>query len=45
VQELAAGAVYAGDAQPYKVDEDDDEDGAQDDEEDEEPALRAAAGR
>ncbi len=26
VQRLAAGATYAGDAQPYKLDEDDDED-------------------
>ncbi|WP_155372151.1 30S ribosome-binding factor RbfA [Catellatospora vulcania] len=43
VQQLAAGAAYAGEAQPYKVDEDDDE-GADDDDE-EEPALRAAVQR
>ncbi|MBV1848586.1 30S ribosome-binding factor RbfA [Catellatospora tritici] len=42
VQTLAAGAEYAGDAQPYRVDEDD-EDEAQDDEE--ESALPAAAQR
>jgi len=27
VQRLAAGAAYAGDAQPYKIEDDDDEDG------------------
>ncbi|GAA1649525.1 30S ribosome-binding factor RbfA [Catellatospora bangladeshensis] len=40
VQELAAGAEYAGDAQPYKVEDDED---AQDEDDEEEPALRAAA--
>ncbi|GAB4047820.1 30S ribosome-binding factor RbfA [Catellatospora paridis] len=44
VQQLAAGAAYAGEAQPYKVDEDDDE-GAADDDDEEEPALRAAVQR
>ncbi|WP_144118927.1 30S ribosome-binding factor RbfA [Catellatospora sichuanensis] len=44
VQQLAAGAAYAGEAQPYKVDEDDDE-GAPDDDDEDEPALRAAAQR
>lgn len=42
VQELAAGAAYAGDAQPYKVDDDEE---AQDEDDEEEPALRAAAQR
>ncbi|MEV4413977.1 30S ribosome-binding factor RbfA [Catellatospora sp. NPDC049609] len=42
VQELAAGAAYAGDAQPYKVEDDED---AQDEDDEEEPALRAAAQR
>ncbi|BCJ72874.1 ribosome-binding factor A [Catellatospora sp. IY07-71] len=42
VQELAAGAEYAGDAQPYKVEDDED---AQDEDDEEEPALRAAAQR
>ncbi|GAA2369286.1 ribosome-binding factor A [Catellatospora methionotrophica] len=44
VQQLAAGAAYAGEAQPYKVDEDDDE-GASDDDDEDEPALRAAVQR
>lgn len=44
VQQLAAGAAYAGEAQPYKVEEDDDE-GAPDDDDEEEPALRAAVQR
>jgi len=33
VQRLAAGATYAGDAQPYKLDEDEDEDDDEDDDE------------
>lgn len=45
VQQLAAGAEYAGEPQPYRVDEDDDAEGAQDDDDQEEPALRAAAQR
>ncbi len=40
VQELAAGAEYAGEAQPYKVEDDED---AQDEDDEGEPALRAAA--
>ncbi|GAA1413554.1 MULTISPECIES: 30S ribosome-binding factor RbfA [Catellatospora] len=44
VQQLAAGAAYAGEAQPYKVEEDDDE-GSSDDDDEDEPALRAAAQR
>ncbi|MEV0455993.1 30S ribosome-binding factor RbfA [Catellatospora methionotrophica] len=44
VQQLAAGAAYAGEAQPYKVDEDDDE-GASDDDDEDESALRAAVQR
>ncbi|MDI1459421.1 30S ribosome-binding factor RbfA [Catellatospora sp. KI3] len=43
VQQLAAGAEYAGEAQPYRVDEEDSDDESPDDEE--EPALRAAAQR
>ncbi|GHJ49754.1 ribosome-binding factor A [Catellatospora sp. TT07R-123] len=43
VQELAAGAEYAGEAQPYRVDSDDEDEDADGDEE--EPALRAAAQR
>lgn len=41
VQQLAEKASYAGDAQPYKLDEPDDED----DEEEDEPASAAGAGR
>lgn len=46
VQELAARAAYAGDAQPYKLEEDDAEAAlAADDDGQEEPALRTVAGR
>lgn len=43
VQQMAAGASYAGDAQPYKLDEEADDETQ--DEAEEESALRAAAQR
>lgn len=44
VQELAVGASYAGEPQPYKLEDDDDAEG-DDTPDEEEPALRAAARR
>lgn len=44
VQELAERATYAGEAQPYKLDEEPDDTGEAD-EDDDEPARAAGAGR
>ncbi|GAA3725567.1 30S ribosome-binding factor RbfA [Plantactinospora mayteni] len=44
VQRLAAQAEYAGEAQPYKLDEDDDEDGTEDGRDDEDRPSAGTGG-